>query len=343
MIMSATAPEIVVDGPIAGPSTITEQGQRDDSAVSTGRDFAHMGIRARLHPDGSTSPLAWRRLALRLLLILAVASAGFLLVFAAFQESLIFPGRATQGRPEARFRPPPGTERIDLTLPGPTRIAGLFGRALGAGGLPHLDAARCPTVLYFYGNGMCLATSLGELDFFRRLGANVLIVEYPGYGLSEGRPGGAEFADAADAALEYLRARPDVDPRRIVVSGWSLGGGVAIGLAARAGDRVAGLAAFSTFTSLADVAHAHWPLLPASLLLRHRFDSERLIRSVTCPILLAHGRRDAIIPYHMMARLAAAPRTRAETLTIEEANHNDFFDLGSRDLAAALERFLAKL
>jgi fermentation-respiration switch protein FrsA (DUF1100 family) len=264
-------------------------------------------------------------------------------VLAAIQTNLIFPGRTTQGRPEARFTIPPGAEQVTLhtaewsvTYGAP--IAALFGPALTPEGRPREDAASCPTVLYFYGNGMCLATALNDFAMFRRLGANVLIPEYPGYGLSGGRPSEAGCYAAADAAYDYLKTRPDIAPDRIVAAGWSLGGAVAIDLAAR--RPVAGLAVFSTFTRMADLAAYHYPLLPHSLLLIHRFESEKKLPRVACPILIGHGTSDTIIPAAMMDRLAAAARAPVTKLPVRGADHNDFFDTGRGPLLAALGRFL---
>ena len=150
-------------------------------------------------------------------------------------------------------------------------MVALFGPALTPDGEPHPDAARRPTLLYFYGNGMCLSDTTEQFDRFRRLGANVLIPEYVGYGMSGGQPSEAGCQATADAAYDHLQRRGDVDPRPIVAVGWSLGGAVAIDLASR--RPVAGLVAFSTFTSMVEMARTEFPVPPHSLLLRHRFDS----------------------------------------------------------------------
>jgi pimeloyl-ACP methyl ester carboxylesterase len=280
----------------------------------------------------------WRRLGWSVVRIVLLVYLGLTLVFAAIQTNLIFPGRASQGRPEARFTPPPGAELVTLRTAVGTPVAALFGPALTPEGRSRADAATCPTLLYFYGNGMCLATALDEFDLFRRLGANVLIPEYPGYGLSGGRPGESACYAAADAAYDHLLTRPDVDPARVVAAGWSLGGAVAIDLAAR--RPVAGLAVFSTFTRLPDLAALHFPFLPHGLLLVHRFDSRAKLPRVGCPILIGHGTHDSIIPAAMMDHLAAAARAPVTRLPVPGADHNDFFDAGRRPVAVALRRFL---
>jgi pimeloyl-ACP methyl ester carboxylesterase len=263
---------------------------------------------------------------------------GLLIVLSWFQSRMIFPGQVTQGRPEARVDPP-GSELVTLKAKGGERVVALFGPALPKlGETPLPDARSRPTILYFYGNGNCLATCLDEFDAFRRLGANVLIAEYLGYGLSGGRASESGCYAAADAAYEHLRSRNDVDMHRIIVAGWSLGGAVAIDLASR--REVAGLATFSTFTGMTEMAGRQFPYLPVALLLRHRFESERKMARVTCPVLVGHGRADGLIPFEMSERLAAAAKGPVTRLTIDDANHGDFFSSGGRRVLDVFGQFL---
>jgi uncharacterized protein len=288
--------------------------------------------------DAATArPRRWLRTR-RVVLVPASLYVGVVAVFATFQARLIFPGGATQGRPEAVVQPAAGTELVTLTTADGDRVVALFGPALTADGRPHPDAALRPTILDFYGNGMCLKAAAALMDSFRRLGANVLIPEYVGYGMSSGRPSEAGCYATADAAYAHLLARKDVDPTKIVALGWSLGGAVAIDLAAR--RPVAGLVVLSSFTSMAEVARAHYPFLPASLLLRHRFDSLAKIRRVSCPTLIGHGREDRLIPFVMADRLAIAAGGPVARLAVEDAGHNDFFLLGRRAILESLGRFL---
>ena len=238
-------------------------------------------------------------------------------------------------------RPRADAELVTLTTADGDRVVALFGPALTREGEPHPEASRRPTLLYFYGNGMCLNDTMEQFDHFRRLGANVLIPDYVGYGMSGGQPGESGCRATADAAYDHLQSRRDVDPRAIVAVGWSLGGAVAIDLASR--RPVAGLAAFSTFTSMVEMARRNFPFLPNSLLLRHRFDSLAKIGRVSCPILLMHGRSDRLIPSAMSDRLAAAARTPVTKLTVEGADHNDFFLVGGAQVDEALVRFLESL
>lgn len=157
--------------------------------------------------------------------------------------------------------------------------------------------------------------------------------------MSGGKASEAGCQATADAVLAHLKGRKDVDPTKIIAAGWSLGGAVALDLASR--GKVAGVISFCTFTSMAEMARRNLPLLPASLLLRHRFDNESKIAKVTCPILIGHGRRDTLIPHSMSDRLAEAARAPVMRFTVEEAGHNDFFATGGDQVLDAMRTFIA--
>ena len=246
------------------------------------------------------------------------------------------PGQAVVRRP-----PGAGTELVNLTTEHDDKIVALFGPALLPDGTPHPEASLRPTILYFYGNAMCLNDAMFEFEHFRRLGLNVMIPEYVGYGMSGGKPSETGCRDTADAAFAHLQGRKDINPKKIVAAGWSLGGAVAVDLAAR--KPVAGLIAFCTFTSMAEMSRRSFPFLPATLLLRHRFDSEAKMSHITCPILLGHGRRDEIVPVTMLDRLAAAA-TKAPVMKfiVDDAGHNDFYAVGKDQIFQAMGRFLGQ-
>lgn len=266
--------------------------------------------------------------------VLAFAGCGSL------ERQFVFPGTATHGRPDAIVAPSLRSELVSLSLPDGTRLTAQFGRALDTSGRPVSDPASQPTVLYFYGNGACLAHSADVVEHFRRLGCNVLVPEYPGYGMSDGTPGEAAFYATADAAYNHLLTRPDVDRRRIVAAGWSLGAAVALDLASR--RPVARVITFSAFTSLPAVARLAAPWAPTSLVLRSRFDNLRKIPALTCPLLLVHGQQDTLVPPTMAGQLAAAAtRARVQHIELAGARHNDLFSAGGPDRWAEIGAFLA--
>jgi len=272
----------------------------------------------------------FRRIVMRLAVFLFVLAGGYIAVLYAFQTILIFPGAATQGRPESMVRPGAGEELVRLSTPRGDEVVALYGPALQTDGRPHPDPASRPALVYFYGNAMCVAYGMPDFDRFRRLGLNVLIPDYPGYGMSGGSPSELGCREVAEACYEHLKNR-GFTPDRIFAGGWSLGGAVAIDLASR--RKVAGLFAFSTFTSVRDMA----PIPLPNLLFKHRFDSLSKLPGLTCPILLGHGRQDSIVPFAMFGRLVAATTAPLAKLVVDRADHNDFFDVGGRRIDEAVE------
>jgi fermentation-respiration switch protein FrsA (DUF1100 family) len=255
------------------------------------------------------------------------------------EAKLIFPGAASQGQAYAQIAPGSDYRLIPLRLADGTKIVAQFGAALDRGGRPSGATRGAPTVIFFYGNGAYAAGMAGEFWNFRRLGLNTLLVEYPGYGMSEGKPGEERFYQAADAAYAYLQGQPDIDPRRIVAAGWSMGAAVAIDLASR--FPVSALIAVDAFTTLPETAHVHAPWMPTSLIIRSRFDNLGKIPRVACPILIVHGDRDEIVPPAMSGRLAAAARSPVTAYTVAGAGHNDTFGVGGDPLWQEIGAFLA--
>ncbi len=265
-----------------------------------------------------------------------------MLVLSMFQERLIFPGQSSQGKLFAEFVTPRDAERVTLQLPDGTPIVASFGAAKGADRKLVTEPRRYPTILFFYGNGMCLAYTTDLVEQLRRRGANVMAADYPGYGLSGGHAGEKAFYAAADAMYDYALKRPEVDPARIVPMGWSLGGGVAVDLASR--RPAAGLILLSTFSSVGDVAACTMPrIFPVRLVLKHRFDSVAKLPSVACPILIGHGTADPIVPFVLSQKLRAAARTPVTYVEVARAGHNDLFETGYRQVYDAIEAFLRPL
>ncbi len=264
---------------------------------------------------------------------------GFLAGCDWVEQKLIFPGAASLGQPYAQIPPGPDYQLIRLRLKEGTRIIAQFGGALGPAGGPLGAADRAPTVLFFYGNGAYAAGMAAEFWNFRHLGLNAMIVDYPGYGMSEGQPSEERFYQAADAAYDYLLSQSSIDHRRIVAAGWSMGAAVALDLARR--RPVAALVVVDAFTTLPETAHSLAPCMPTSILIRSRFDNLGKIPQVACPILIVHGDRDEIVPPAMSGRLAAAARSKVRAYTVAGAGHNDTFEIGGEPLWHELGDFLA--
>jgi len=252
--------------------------------------------------------------------------------FSSLQARLIFPGMITQGAAVAHYEVPRGAERVELRAPGGERIEALFCPASRG------NSTSRPTIIYFYGNGQCLAQALSEVAFMRDCGANVLAADYLGYGLSEGKPSETGCYATALALHEHASQRRDIDPAKLIACGWSLGAAVAIDLAQK--KQTAGLITLSAFTSMRDVARQQFPYATPDLL-EHPFLNLEKIRDIRCPTLLIHGREDTLVPFSMSAELRAASAGRpVNYLAIARAGHNDLFAVGRAPIKRAISRLV---
>jgi uncharacterized protein len=217
-------------------------------------------------------------------------------------------------RPEAAARAVPGRTAPSPALPGPAVLI-----CNGNGGNRSL---RAP-----------LAAALA------RMGLAVLLFDYRGYGGNPGHPTEAGLAADARAALDYLVARPEVDPARVVYFGESLGAAVALRLATERPP--AALVLRSPFASLAEVGQLHYPLVPVSLLLRDRYDAAALAGRLAAPLLVVAGDRDRIVPASHSRRLFAAAPQPKRLVVLDGAGHNDHDLLAGARLLAEVRGFLA--
>ena len=191
-------------------------------------------------------------------------------------------------------------------------------------------------VLFCHGNGGNVAYWSDALySLYHQAGVSVLLFDYRGYGRSEGSPSEAGVIMDARAARTWLAERACVAEQEVVLMGRSLGGAVAVDLAAADGARA--LVLESTFSSLPDVAAYHYCWLPVRLLMRTRFDSIRKIAAYHGPLLQSHSRPDTIVPYKFGRRLFDAANEPKQFLTLERGDHND---PPGRDYYRALAEFL---
>jgi fermentation-respiration switch protein FrsA (DUF1100 family) len=180
------------------------------------------------------------------------------------------------------------------------------------------NAMPAPAVLYFGGNAEEVSGTLVDPRWPRDW--TIVAINYRGYGTSEGTPG--ESALVADALVIYdaIVAQPEVDARRIVALGRSLGTGVAEKLGAA--RPLAGLILVSPFDSLVALGRTHYPWLPVSTLLRHRFDSDVDARRIQVPLLAIVADRDSIIPHERSQALYDAWAGPKSWLVVRATDHN---------------------
>ncbi|MES2830407.1 MAG: alpha/beta hydrolase [Pseudomonadota bacterium] len=191
------------------------------------------------------------------------------------------------------------------------------------------DHADAPTILYLHGAKYNLTGQTFRIEQLRNFGFSVLAIDYRGFGdLDTDLPSEASvYEDAQIAWKRLVELQPD--PKRRYIYGHSLGGAVAIDLAARlANDRhqaAHGLIVESSFTNLSDIAKVFtlsW--MPMQLLLKQKFDSVTKIAEVSIPVLVVHGIDDRYVPARFSQRLfAAIPGNNKQLLLVEGANHNN--------------------
>ena len=197
---------------------------------------------------------------------------------------------------------------------GRVTIRSADGVALMAWEIPAASAA--PWVLYLHGNGRNVSSYLEPAAQLHRLGFNVLLLEYRGFGESEGFPSEAGLYRDADAAYRHLMAQ-GVPAARLVVYGFSLGTGVAIDVSSRL--PVGALVVEAGYTSLPDVARSLYRLAPTSLM-RNRFASAEKLARVRAPTLFMHARDDRTVPFAQGQRLFALSRQEKAFLELQQGH-----------------------
>jgi fermentation-respiration switch protein FrsA (DUF1100 family) len=194
-------------------------------------------------------------------------------------------------------------------------------------------------LLFFHGNAGNISHRLDSIEQFHRLGLSVFIIDYRGYGRSEGRPSEQGTYLDAEAAWRYLVEERQVRPDKIVIFGRSLGGAVATRLAQ---DHPPGVLIIeSTFTSIPDMAAQIYFFLPVRLLARIDYDTLARLPALTSPILIIHSPDDDVIPYAHGQRLFAAAQEPKEFLSIQ-GGHNDGHIRSAELYEARLEAFLQR-
>jgi len=193
-------------------------------------------------------------------------------------------------------------------------------------------------LLFFHGNAGNISHRLDSIRQFQNLGLSVLIIDYRGYGQSEGRTTERGIYRDADAAWRYLIEGRGMVADNIVIFGRSLGASVASWLAAR--HQPLALIVESSFTSVPDIAQDLYPWLPVRWLSRFDHATRDYVRDVRSPILVVHSRDDEIIPFHHGEAIFAAAN-EPRTLLAIRGSHNDAFLRDERTYVGGLRTFLS--
>jgi fermentation-respiration switch protein FrsA (DUF1100 family) len=205
--------------------------------------------------------------------------------------------------------------------------------------VPCEDARR--TVLIFHGNGGNIGDRLPWIEMFHKLDANVFIIDYRGYGKSEGKPFEKGLYRDARAAYNWWANARQPKGEKPILFGESLGGAIAVNLAARVAP--AGLILQSTFTSARDMAKTLFPIGLLLPLTNVKLDSAKEIGRVSCPKLIVHGTRDEIVPFRLgkkLYELAAPPKS---FYVVPEAGHNDLIWIAGAEYSRQLKQFLSSI
>ncbi len=198
------------------------------------------------------------------------------------------------------------------------------------------DSAR-GVILFCHGNAGNISHRLESIQIFHRLGLDVFIFDYRGYGQSEGTPTEHGTYRDAEAAWRYLIEERQVNPNEIVVFGRSLGGAVASWLAQSQTPRA--LILESTFTSLPDIAAKVYPYVPVRLLLRFKYNTAEYLARINCPLLIVHSRDDEIMPFSHGRQLFEMAKEPKKFLEIT-GTHNEGFITSGKYYEEGLNAFI---
>ncbi len=208
----------------------------------------------------------------------------------------------------------------------------------------HVPGESKTTLLWLHGNAGNIGNRVDNIAVLNRLtGLGVLIIDYRGYGLSEGRPSENGIYLDAEAAFKYLTADIGLDPAEdVVLFGRSLGVGVAAEMATRHAVRCVILE--SGFTSVNGMASATRPSWMAKLLLPlidARYDTLSKMSRIKSPVMVVHGEQDEIVPFSMARELYDAASEPKRIYVVRGAMHNDVYERGGPAYFKALNDFIA--
>jgi len=224
---------------------------------------------------------------------------------------------------------PPGAS-YDEGLGGFVRLQAEDGETIAARWVERSDSRIA--VLFAHGNAEDVGHGGYHAHRYAELGLSVLTFDYPGYGLSTGRPSEEGAYAAVDAAYDHLVDSLGYAPSEIIAHGRSLGGAVVVDLASR--RPVGGVVIESSFVSAYRVM-TRVPIMPID-----QFESLAKMARLEAPVLVVHGQRDAVVrPWHGRRLFEAVPEDRRAALWVEHAGHNDLADVAGEAYWASLAGF----
>jgi uncharacterized protein len=201
---------------------------------------------------------------------------------------------------------------------------------------------KTKVLLYFHGNAINIGANLNAARGFNQAGFSVLMMDYRGYGLSEGGfPSEQSLYQDAATTWDYLINELQVKPSDIFIYGHSLGGAVAIDLAVKHPE-AAGLIVEATFSSIRDIVkyRKQFWMFPVDLMVTQRFESIAKVPKLKMPVLFIHGVNDSAIPASMSEKLYIATPEPKLLLLVPGADHNDVGAFAPQKYRQAVESLL---
>jgi fermentation-respiration switch protein FrsA (DUF1100 family) len=280
-------------------------------------------------------------LSLRILLLLIV---GFVALVMLFEDRFIyFPAKYPEGvwdvekLSAARGEVSTKVEDVRFQAADGVRLHGWYCTPQRNASGQTTSLTTNMTLLWFHGNAGNITHRYAVIEKLIELQVAVFIIDYRGYGRSEGSPSEQGLYADARGAWDYLVNERKVSPGNIIVFGDSLGGAVAIDLATKIDP--AGLIVQSSFTSISDMAAQAMPFFPG-FILRTKMDSLAKIPSVRCPKLFIHSAADEMVPYRLGRQLYDAAPAPKQFYEIQGALHNETDIIGGRAYFEAIGNFV---
>ena len=204
--------------------------------------------------------------------------------------------------------------------------------------IPHPQSQH--VLLFLHGNAGNISHRRDSIEIFHRLGLNVFIIDYRGYGQSTHTPSEQGFYQDATAGWHFLTKEKGFTNNQILVFGRSLGGAVAARLASEVQPR--GLILESTFSSARDFARVVFPVLSRLVLMRYDFNTAESIQLVNDPVLVLHSPDDEIMPFPLGEKVFQSASQPKQFIQMR-GDHNSGFILSQPDYEIALKDWLTKI
>jgi fermentation-respiration switch protein FrsA (DUF1100 family) len=201
--------------------------------------------------------------------------------------------------------------------------------------LHEKDLINKKTIIFFHGNAGNLSNRNYKLNELSKFDVNFLIVAYRGFSGNQGKPSEQGLYEDARSTLDWLKTK-GIKEKNIILYGESLGTAVAIETAQN--KNFAGIILESPFTSMVELAQKYYPVLPVKYLLKDKYETIKKLSNINSPLLVLHGRLDAIVPFTMGKKLFEQAKKPKFKYFIDNDNHMMRYD---QNLLDELKKFIS--